>query len=40
MDEESRALYIHFYGHSINLAVNDAMKLSLPIKKALEVTYI
>ena len=23
----------------INLAVNDAMKLSLPIKKVLEVTY-
>ena len=39
MDEEPRALYIHRYGHSINLAVNDAMKLSLPIKKALEVTY-
>lgn len=39
MDDEPRAVYIHCYGHSVNLAVNDAVKLSAPIKKALEVTY-
>ncbi len=39
MEDEPRAVYIHCYGHSINLAVNDAIKLSLPIRKALEVTY-
>ncbi len=39
MEDEPRAVYIHCYGHSISLAVNDAIKLSLPIRKALEVTY-
>jgi len=27
-DEEPLALYTHCYGHSINLAINDAIKLS------------
>ena len=39
LDIESRALYTHCYGHSINLAVNDALKLSKPIKAALETTH-
>ena len=30
-------MYIHCYGHSVNLAVNDAMKTSKPIH-FLEVT--
>ena len=38
-DEEPRALYTHCYGHSINLAVNDAIKLSKQLKMALEVTH-
>ena len=38
-DEEPRALYTHCYGHSINLAVNDAMKLCKQLKMALEVTH-
>ena len=32
-------MYTHCYGHSINLAVNDALKLSKPIKAALETTH-
>ena len=32
-------LYTHCYGHSINLAVNDAIKLSERFKMALEVTH-
>ena len=39
IDEESRAVYIYCYGNSISLAVNDAMKISIPINKALEVTH-
>lgn len=38
-DEEPRALYTHCYGHSINLAVNDAIKQLRPIKGALETAY-
>ena len=38
-DEEPRALYTHCYGHSINLAVNDASELSKQLKMALEVTH-
>jgi len=38
-DEEPQALYTHCYGHSINLAVNDAIKLSKQLKVALEVTH-
>ena len=39
MDIEPRALYTHCYGHSINLAVSDAIKLSKPVKSALETTH-
>ena len=38
-DEEPRTLYTHCYGHSINLDVNDAMKLCKQLKMALEVTH-
>jgi len=38
-DEEPRALYTHCYGHSINLAVNDVIKLSKQLKMALEVAH-
>ena len=38
-DEEPRAIYMHCYGHSINLAVNDAIKQSKQVKSALEVTH-
>ena len=33
MEAEHRALYIHCYGHSINLVINDAMKLTKPIRQ-------
>ena len=37
--EEPRAAYMHFYGHSVNLATCDAVKHSKPIKNALETTH-
>ena len=39
LDLERRAVYTHCYGHSINLAVNDAMKLCKTIKSSLEITH-
>ena len=36
-DEESRAVYTHFYGHSLNLA--ESIKNSKTMKDALDVTY-
>ena len=36
---ESRAVYTHCYGHSINLAVNDALKSSKLLKDALDMTH-
>ena len=38
-EEERRALFIHCYGHSLNLAANDAVKKSALMKSALEVTH-
>ena len=35
-EEEPRAIYTHCYGHSISLVICDAVKLSKPIKNALE----
>ena len=35
---ESRAVYTHCYGHSINIAVNDALKSSKLLKDALDMT--
>jgi len=39
LDEEPRAVYTHCYGHSINLAMNDSIKSSKPVKNSLEVTH-
>ena len=39
IQEEPRAVYTHCYGHSIILAICDAVKQSKPIKNALETTY-
>ena len=36
MDEEPRAIYTHCYGHALNLAVGDAVKV---VKDALQVTH-
>ncbi len=36
---EPRAVYTHCYSHSINLAVNDAIKPSKVISNALETTH-
>ena len=38
-DEESRAVYTHCYGHSLNLAAADSIKNSKIMKDALDVTY-
>ena len=38
-DVEKRALYIHCYGHALNLACNDAMKQSKVLKDSLAVAY-
>lgn len=38
-EEEPRAVYLHCYGHSVNLATCDAVKQSKPIKNALETTH-
>ena len=37
-DLEPRAVYIHCYGHALNLAAGDTLKQSKLIKDALEVT--
>lgn len=39
LSEEPRALFTHCYGHSLNLAVCDAIKQCKPIQDALDVTY-
>ena len=38
MDIEKRALFTHCYGHTINLACNDAVKGSKTLKDTLETT--
>lgn len=38
-DEESRAVYIHCYGHVLNLAAANSIKDSKIMKDALDVTY-
>ena len=35
---ESRAIYTHCYGHSLNLAAGDTIKSSTVMKKALDIT--
>ena len=39
LHEEPRAVYTHCYGHSINLAMNAAIKACEPIKNSLKVTH-
>ena len=39
LQEESRALYTHCYGHALNLAVGDAVKHCKVMKDALDTTY-
>ena len=36
---EPRAVYTHCFGHSLNLAANDALKGSKIMKEALETTH-
>ena len=37
--EEERALYTHFYAHSINLAVGDTMKVCSVLTDTIHNTY-
>ena len=39
LDEESRAVFMHCYSHSLNLAASDAIKKSQLMKSALETTH-
>ena len=36
---EPRALYIHYYGHSLNLACQDVIRAIKPIKNALDTAF-
>jgi hypothetical protein len=38
-DEESRAVYTHYYSHSLNLAASDSISNLKPMKSALETTH-
>ena len=38
-DEESRAVYIHCYGHALSLAAGDSIKNSKIMKDALDITF-
>ena len=38
-DEELQAIYLHCYGHALNLAAADSVKNSKMLKDALDVTY-
>ena len=38
-DEENRTVFIHCYGHALNLAVGDSVKCSKLLKDALEITF-
>ena len=39
LDEEPRALYLHCYGHTLNLIAGDAIKNCKVAKDALDVTF-
>lgn len=39
LDEEPRAIYMHCYGHALNLACSDAIKQCSLIKDALDTTH-
>ena len=38
-DEENCAVFLHRYGHALNLAVGDPVKCSRLLKDTLEVTF-
>ena len=38
-EDENRAVFLHCYGHALNLAVDDSVKNSKPLKDALEITF-
>ena len=38
-DEENRAVFLHCYGHALNLAVGGSVKNSKLLKDALEITF-
>ena len=38
-DEEKRAVYTHCHGHSLNLAVYDAVKQSKVMRDALDTNF-
>ena len=38
-DDEPKAVYIHCYGHALNLACSDAVKNSVMIKDSLDTAY-
>lgn len=38
-DLESRALYTHCYGHSLNLAVGDTVKRIKVLRDVMDITY-
>ena len=40
MEEECRAVNMHCYGHSLNLAASDTVKNSKLMKDALETMYV
>lgn len=39
LSDESRAIYIHCYGHALNLAISDTVKGSKVMKDALDVIF-
>ena len=38
-DEENHAVFLHCYGHALNLAVGDSVRNSKLLKDALEITF-
>ena len=39
LDEEPRAVYMHYYGHSINLAASDAVRQTKLMRDSLEIAH-
>ena len=39
LDEEPRAVYMHYYGHSINLAASDAVRQTKLMRDSLETAH-
>ena len=36
---ETRSVFLHCYGHALNLAVSDTIKQSHPLKECLDTCY-